>query len=102
MGEDEHRVVVGRVVTPPARPRLVAPGAAADGAEHVAAHQPGADVGDRLLEHRGTRVHLAALLAVGSTEGLQRDHPVMEPIPAHAERVLLALVRTGDETVQRD
>jgi hypothetical protein len=38
MGDDEHGLVVGRVVTPLARPLLVAPGTAADRAEHVPAH----------------------------------------------------------------
>src|SRR5205823_8243531 len=46
MGEDEHGVVVGRVVAPPARPLLVAPGTTVDRAEHVAAHYPSADVLD--------------------------------------------------------
>src|SRR5438093_7016607 len=46
MGEDEHGVVVGRVVAPPARPLLVAPGTTTDRAEHVPAHQPSADVLD--------------------------------------------------------
>jgi hypothetical protein len=49
MGEDEHGVVVGRIVAPPARPLLVARGTTADRAEHVPAHHPGADVLDRFL-----------------------------------------------------
>src|ERR1700754_3766774 len=102
MGEDEHGVVVGRVVTPPARPLLVAPGTTTDGAEHVPAHHPGADVLDRLLEYRCALVHLAPLLTVGSAKGSQRNHPVVEPLATLAERVLLALVRAGHETVQRD
>src|SRR5437667_9040496 len=44
MGEDEHGVVVGRVVAPPARPLLVAPGTTVDRAEHVPAHHGGPDV----------------------------------------------------------
>jgi hypothetical protein len=32
----------------------------------------------------------------------QRDNPIVEPLAALAERVLLALVRTGDESVCRD
>src|SRR5918992_975544 len=102
MGDDEHGVVVGRVVAPPARPLLVAPGTTADRAEHVPAHHPGADVLDRFLEYPCALVHLAALLAVGLAPGGQRNHPVVEPLAALAERVLLALVPAGDETVQRD
>ena len=62
----------------------------------------GADVLARFLEYPRALVHLAALLAVGFAPGGQRDHPVVEPLAALAERVLLALVRAGDETVQRD
>jgi hypothetical protein len=102
MGEDEHGVVVGRVVAPPARPLLVAPGTTTGRAEHVPAHQPSADVFDRFLDYPCALVHLAALLAVGLAPGGQRNHPVVEPLAAFAERVLLALVRAGDETVGRD
>jgi hypothetical protein len=102
MGEDEHGVVVGRVVAPPARPLLVAPGTTADRAEHVPAHQPGPDVLARFLDYPCALVPLAALLVVGLAPGGQRNHPVVKPLAALAERVLLALVRAGDETVQRD
>src|SRR2546421_259362 len=102
MGENEHGVVVGRVVAPAARPLLVAPGTTADRAEHVSAHHAGPDVLARFLDYPCALVHLAALLAVGLAPGGQRDHPVVEPLAAHAERVLLTLGRAGDETVQRD
>src|SRR6266571_254792 len=102
MGENEHGVVVGRVVTPPARPLLVAPGTTAGRAEHVPAHHAGPDVLDRFLEYPCALVHLAALLAVGLAPGGQRNHPIVEPLAALAERVLLTLARAGDETVQRD
>src|SRR5438876_6400507 len=39
---------------------------------------------------------------MGLAPGGQRNHPVVEPLAALAERVLLALVRSGDETVQGD
>src|SRR5262249_52643574 len=48
--------------------------------------------------HRGN----AALVAVRLAPGGQRNHPVVEPLAALAERVLLALVRAGEEPVQRD
>src|SRR5437660_5570670 len=102
MAENEHGVVVGRVVAPPARPLLLAPGATADRAEHVSAHHAGPDVLARFLDYPCALVHLAALLAVGLAPGGQRNHPVVEPLAALAERVLLALVWAGDETVQRD
>src|SRR6266496_2115132 len=87
---------------PPARPLLVAPGAAADRAKHVPAHHPSADVLARFLEYPCALVDFAAPVAVGLAPGGQRNHPVVEPLAALAERVLLALVRAGDETVQRD
>jgi hypothetical protein len=63
---------------------------------------PGADVLDRFLGYPCALVDFAALVAVGLAPGGQRNHPVVEPLAALAERVLLALVRAGDETVQRD
>src|SRR2546426_562645 len=99
MGENEHGVVVGRVVAPPARPLLVAPGTTMDRAEHVSAHHASPDVLARFLEYPRALVHLAALLAVGLAPGCQRNHPIVEPLAALAERVLHALVRAGDEAV---
>src|ERR1700730_898732 len=102
MGEDEHGVVVGRVVAPPASPLLVAPGTTVDRAEHVPAHHGGPDVLARFLDYPCALIHLAALLALGLAPGGQRNYPFVEPLAALAERVLLALVRAGDEPVQRD
>src|SRR5205085_12476118 len=94
--------VVRRGLAPPARPLRAAPGTAADRAEHVAAHHPGANVRACFLDYPCALVDLAALVAVGLAPRDQRNHPVVEPLAPLAERVLLALVRTGDETVQRD
>src|SRR4029078_8627554 len=80
---------------------LVAPGTTAGRAEHIPAHHRGADVLPRFLDYPSALVHLAAFLAVGLAPGGQRNHPAMEPLAALAERVLLALVRAGDETVER-
>src|SRR5438874_3349728 len=102
MGEDEHVVVVRRVVSPPTLPLLIPPVPAAHGPEHVATHHAGADVLERLLHDPRALVHLAALLTVRFAPGSQRNGPVMQPLPALAERVLLALARAGDEPVQRD
>src|SRR5216110_2425193 len=53
VGEDEHVVVVGRVVSPPSLPLPLSPVPATRGAEHVPAHQTGADVLAGLLHDRG-------------------------------------------------
>jgi hypothetical protein len=96
MGEDEHVVVVRRVVSPPTLPLLISPVPAAHGPEHVAAHHAGADVLARFLDYPCAFVYLAALLLVGLAPGGQRNDPVVKPLAALAERVLLALVRAGD------
>src|SRR5215211_7524347 len=90
----------GRPPTSPSTPRR--PSRRRRGAEHVPAHHAGADVLGRLLHHARALVDLAPLLAVGLAPGGQRDHPVVEPLAALAERVLVALLRAGDEPVQRD
>src|SRR4029450_11692772 len=102
MGNDEHVVVVRRVVAPPTLPLLPPPVPAGNGPEHVAAHHAGPDVLARFLDYPCALVHLAALLAVGFAPGGERDDPVMEPLAALAKRVHLRLVRAGDEAVQRD
>jgi Pyruvate phosphate dikinase, AMP/ATP-binding domain len=51
VGENEHRVVVGRVLAPPASPRVIRP-LATDRSERVPAHDRRADVRPPLLQHR--------------------------------------------------
>src|SRR4051794_41427815 len=102
MGDDEHVRVVRRVVTPPALPLLASPVPAADRPEHVAAYHAGADVLARFLDDPRAGIDLAALLVVRLAPGGQRNDPVVKPLAALAERVLLALVRAGNESVRRD
>src|ERR671923_1265104 len=102
MGEDEHVVVVRRVVSPPTLPRLIPPVPAAHGPEHIAAHHTGADVRARFFDYPCALVDLAALHVMRLAPSGQRNYPVVEPLPTLAERVLLALVRAGDESVCRD
>jgi hypothetical protein len=60
-----------------------------------------APVAEDLLGYRSARVDLAAFLsAVRLTKSLQRNEPLVQLLPADAERVALALIRSGDKTVE--
>src|SRR5215211_9062724 len=98
-GEDEDGMVEGRIVSPPALPRLVPRSRAA--AEHVPPHDGRAGAAEDVLGERGARVDLAAFLAVALAERLERDQPVVEVLTADPERMLWRLVRAGDEAVDR-
>src|SRR5881394_3842882 len=97
--EDEDGMVVGRIVSPPALPRLVPRSRAA--AEHVPAHDGRAGPAEDVLGERRARVDLAAFLAVALAECLERDQPTVELLTAGTERTLLRLARAGDEAVDR-
>src|SRR5438034_4383441 len=97
--EDEDGMVEGRIVSPPALPRLVPRSRAA--AEHVPAHDGRAGAAEDVLGERRARVDLAAFLAVALAERLERDQPVVELLTADPERMLWRLVRAGDEAVDR-
>src|SRR5215216_3929790 len=89
-GSSPHQPVPPLIppVPPPHRP------------EHVAAHHAGADILECLVHDPRALVHLAAPLAMRFAPGGQRNGPVMQPLPALAERVLLALVGTGYVSIQ--
>jgi hypothetical protein len=102
MSEHEHLRVIRRVLTPPAAPALVRP-RAAYGAEHVAAEDPRADVleaaaGEVVVDARDARVGLA----VQAPERTRRKHPPVQVHAVAAEGVLLVLVGSGAESVERD
>src|SRR6185503_4327378 len=69
--------------------------------EHVASHDGGADVGERLLDDFRALVDLAAFHPMHPAPRRERKHPLVEPQAADAERVVHALVRPGDEAVER-
>src|SRR5207245_7412532 len=99
VSEDEDGMVEGRIVSPPALPRLVPRSRAA--AEHVPAHDGRAGAAEDVLGERCARVDLAAFLAVTLAERLERDQPIVELLTADPERMLWRLVRAGDEAVDR-
>jgi hypothetical protein len=71
VSEDEDGMVEGRIVSPPALPRLVPRSRAA--AKHVPAHDGRAGAAEDVLGERRARVDLAAFLAVALAERLERD-----------------------------
>src|SRR5262249_54074057 len=96
---EEDGMVEGRIVSPPALPRLVPRSRAA--AEHVPAHDGRAGGAEDVLGERRARVDLAAFLAVALAERLERDQPVVQLLTADPERMLWRLVRAGDKAVDR-
>jgi hypothetical protein len=96
--DDEDGRVERRIIPPPAFPGVIGPRAFA--AEHVAAHQRGSDVLQRLLDDARRRVDLAALLAVALTPGGEPEGPLVKLHATLAQRILLALIRPRDEAVQ--
>jgi hypothetical protein len=60
-----------------------------------------APAAEDVLGERRARVDLAAFLAVALAERLERDQPTVEFLTADPERMLLRLVRAGDEAVDR-
>src|SRR5262249_41065762 len=96
---EEDGMMEGRIVSPPASPRLVPRSRAA--AEHVPAHDGRAGAAEDVLGERRARIDLPAFLAVALAERLERDQPVVELLTADPERMLWRLVRAGDEAVDR-
>src|SRR5690606_38891780 len=103
VGEHEDGHVIGRAFAPPSLPLIVGPGAA-DGAEHVAAHDPGAQV----FEATPREVVVDATPRAGGIAALilvkhPRAHePVVQRFAADPEGVVRALVGTSTVAVDRD
>jgi len=93
--------VIGRIIAPPAFPCVVRP-LAADRAEHVAPHDPGADVLEPAHGEVVVRPFTAALLAEPLLEGLGRKHPFVQRLATFAERTIEALARPRAVAVERD
>jgi hypothetical protein len=97
VGQYEDRHVVDRVLTPPASPTLVWPGAT-DWPEHVASQYPGAHIVKAALGEVVVDTNVAALAA--EELGLKCaswERPRMEGAATYSKRVLEALVWTCTE-----
>jgi hypothetical protein len=71
-------------------------------AEHVAAHDVRAHAFEQPLDHLCVGVVLDALQTLLGTSAVGRERPLMKAHAALSDRVLEALVRAGDESVQRN
>src|SRR2546430_13606769 len=101
MSESEHGMVEWWIAPPPPIPRIRARPRAGVSAEHVPPHDRCADISGGLLDDTVAVVHLAPGLAVRLAPEAKREDPLVQPHAAHAEWVIDALVRAGDETVER-
>src|SRR5204863_5671258 len=99
--EDENRMVIRWILSPPTPPRFFRIPGTGMSAEHVASHYRRADVGHRILDDLGAGVYCAAFHALHLTPDLERKHPLVEAHPTDAERILDALIGAGDEAVER-
>ena len=100
VGQNKHRDMIDRIVSPPTPPALIWPGSA-NRPEHVPADNPGPDI----LEAPGGKVFINACLTAIATEKVLlkrpcRQGPTMKRGAAHAEWVVDVLVRASAESVQ--
>src|SRR5437867_3978837 len=101
MRQHKYGAVVRRVLSPPAAPGVIGPGAT-NRAEHVASHDPGADAlpktrCDIVIDAGG-----AAGLTIDALERAGRDKPFVQSLTTDAEGILASLVRASAVTVERN
>ena len=94
-------MMVRRIISPPAHPRIVALPRAGVAAEHVPSHDSGANAGKRLLDDMIALVDVAAGQAVHGAPVCQWEGPLVETHAADAEGMVDALMWPGDEAVER-
>src|SRR4029079_16883400 len=101
MCQHEHRRVRGRVVAPPALPRIVCPGPA-DRTEHVAAEDPGADPGYAARSKVFVDAGRATILSDHRLKEACRENPFVQGHAAETHRMLQGLTGTGAISVDRN
>src|ERR1700683_808127 len=101
MRQDEDRRVIGRLIAPPAFPAMVRPGAA-DGAEHVSAQNPGAEVLEALLGDLIVGSGFSTGLAVHGAKRSRGEEPIHQLGPSDAEGIVLILIWAGAKAVDGD
>src|SRR5690348_13543712 len=100
VGEDKDRGAERRVVSPPAVPLLVRPGAVVR-AELAPAHDLGADARSPGAGENVVDAGAAAGLALHGAEGMSREEPLVQPGSRMPKRGIQALPRAGAEPIQR-
>jgi hypothetical protein len=101
VGQDEDRHMVRWIGAPPALPLIVRPGSA-HGSEHVAAHNPGAEILERAYREVVVDAGRPAISPQDvPLEGAGWNEPLVQLFAAAAERLVTALVGAGAEAVGR-
>src|SRR4051794_23183611 len=101
VGQNEDRHMVRWIDAPPALPLIVRPGSA-HRPEHVAAHDPGAEILERAYREVVVDAGRPALSAQDvPLERAGWNEPLVQVFAAAAERLVTALIGAGAETVRR-
>jgi hypothetical protein len=96
--QHEDLSVVWRIFAPPSFPVFIGPWAA-DGTEHVAAHNPCSDIVEAADGEIVVNAGGAVPVSVHALEGASGEEPIVQSHGADAERVFKALRRAGAVTV---
>ena len=70
-------------------------------AEHVAAHDGGADVRHGLFDDARAVVRDSAVQPLGRPPDGERKHPLVQAHSADAKRILHALIGAGNKAIER-
>src|SRR5687767_4907133 len=101
MCEHEYRMVKGRVFAPPTFPWFLRMPGARMPSKHVATHNCSAHVGECGLQNLVAGIYLATFKAVHFAEERKRKRPFVQAIAADTQGVVNALLRPGNEAIER-
>ncbi len=101
VGEDEHRMVEGRIIAPPAGPFVLTP-RSPDRTEHVPSHDGGTDTDIAPRDEAIVDALVTAVHADHLSTGAGSEHPFVQSVTTYAERVVDALRLPGRVSVKRD
>src|SRR5437867_4459628 len=101
MRQHKYGAVVRRVLSPPAAPGVIGPGAT-NRAEHVASHDPGSDALPKTRRDIVIDAGGAAGLTIDTLERAGRDKPFVQSFTTDAEGILASLVRASAVAIERN